>query len=150
VSEADRGPTDAELAAVFQDTILEHYRRPWNKREMTDADAAITKRNPMCADEITLFVEMDGDRIKAATFTGVGCSIAQASASMMTSRIAGMNAEEVSALRASIDRMLAGDRADDSLGEMKAFAGVAKFPARFGCVRLPFDALAEAMLRGPA
>ena len=79
-------PSDrsAQIAALYQEMILDHYRKPRNKGEIANADASILMKNPLCGDEITLHVRFEGDTVGDVGFSGRGCSISQASASMMT------------------------------------------------------------------
>ncbi|HEY8311453.1 MAG TPA: SUF system NifU family Fe-S cluster assembly protein, partial [Gemmatimonadaceae bacterium] len=86
---------DATLTALYQDIILDHYRRPRNKGTLEKASVSVPMRNPMCGDEITLELEMNGDEIADLRFTGRGCSISQASTSMMTEMVKGKDATEV-------------------------------------------------------
>ena len=139
--------------SLYQDLILDHYRRPRNRGALDGADVEVVMRNPLCADDIELRLAFDGDRVRAARFTGQGCSISQASASMMTQLVTGKTAAEAAALRERVRRMLQGDAeaaADESLGDLRALGGVARFPARVKCALLPWDALAEGLGRREA
>jgi nitrogen fixation NifU-like protein len=141
----------AELSAIYQELILDHYRRPRNKGslETLGADAAHTavKRNPLCGDEVALAIEYDaGGRVREARFSGRGCSISQASASMLTQALRGKAPDEVRALLERFTALMHGDQdaADDPLlGELRALGGVARFPARIYCATLAWSALAE-------
>ena len=132
--------------SLYQDLILDHYRRPRNRGAMEGADVEVVMRNPLCSDDIELRLAFDGGRVRAARFTGQGCSISQASASMMTQLVTGLTVADAERLRARVRQMLHGDAeaaADESLGDLRALAGVARFPARVKCALLPWDALAE-------
>jgi nitrogen fixation NifU-like protein len=135
-----------ELEALFHDLILDHYRRPRNKGELTGAMARGSVANPTCGDEITVEVAVDGDIVRAVRFTGRGCSISQASASMMTGAAQGRTREE---LRDTADRfgaMLRGETIDaDRLGDLRALAGVSRFPARVPCALMAWRALDAAL-----
>src|SRR5688572_25965396 len=89
----------AEIAALYQELILDHYRRPRNKGTLENADASAEMKNPLCGDEITLQVAFNGNGVGDLRFSGRGCSISQASASMMTQLVKGKSAEEIDALR---------------------------------------------------
>src|SRR6266542_4272080 len=89
----------AEVAALYQELILDHYRRPRNKGVLENADETVEMRNPLCGDEVDLHVSFDGDSIRDVKFSGRGCSISQASASMMTQLIKGKSSSEIEALR---------------------------------------------------
>jgi nitrogen fixation NifU-like protein len=138
----------ARLSAIYQELILDHYRRPRNKGELEAPDARATRKNPLCGDVIELMLAWDGDRLREVRFTGRGCSISQASASMMTGLVRGKTAAEVDALLRRFAAMLRGDQQaadDESLGELRALSGVARFPARVRCASLAWSALGDAM-----
>jgi len=142
-------PSDrsAQINALYQEMILDHYRRPRNKGEIENPDETIVMKNPLCGDEITMQVRYAGDRIEDVAFVGRGCSISQASASMMTQLVKGKSAEEISDLGSRFREMVMGDEAaasDASLGSLRALSGVAKFPARVRCALLAWNALEEA------
>jgi nitrogen fixation NifU-like protein len=145
---ADRS---AEIAALYQDLILDHYRRPRNKGELEGATSSVVMKNPLCGDEVALHVILDGDKVSDLRFSGRGCSISQASASMMTQLVKGKSAEEIEALRGTFRDMLMGmTPADDpsaakTLGSLRALSGVSRFPARVKCALLAWNALESAM-----
>lgn len=140
-------PGVAELQAAYQELILEHYRRPRNRGPLVGADATARVHNPLCGDEIAIAVTLDGDRIREARFEGRGCSIAQASASMLTELVRGKTRAEVAELRRRLRAMVTGGAVDDALGPLVAFSGVARLPARVSCVLMAWDAAAEALAR---
>jgi nitrogen fixation NifU-like protein len=128
--------------------ILDHYRRPRNKGTLERADASVEVKNPLCGDEIGLQVAFDGDSVCDLKFSGRGCSISQASASMMTQLVKGKSTEEIGAIRKQFrDLMLGGSPpADDApLGSLRALSGVARFPARVKCALLAWNALESAL-----
>ncbi|MHB1312811.1 MAG: Fe-S cluster assembly sulfur transfer protein SufU [Gemmatimonadaceae bacterium] len=138
---------DAGLSALYQERILEHYRRPRHKGTLARVTGVHTVKNPLCGDDVTVAVcETDGV-VTDAGFTGTGCSITQASASMLMELVRGRNRREIEALQRAFDAMLAGGEADASLGEMRALSGVAAFKARHKCARLPWQALEGALGR---
>ncbi|HEY0972461.1 MAG TPA: SUF system NifU family Fe-S cluster assembly protein [Gemmatimonadales bacterium] len=149
----DQGPggtprPDARTEALYQELILDHYRRPRNRGPVTGADRAAERRNPLCGDAIAVELALDGERVREAGFTGQGCSITQAAASMLTGALRGLTLGEARALLARYDAMIGGDPAalaDVSLGELRALSGVARFPARLRCALLPAEALEEAL-----
>ncbi len=137
-----------DFDALYQDLILDHYRRPRNRGALEGADVEVVMRNPLCSDDIELRLAFDGDRVRAARFTGQGCSISQASASMMTQLLKGKTTAEVEQLAQRFTQMIQGDQAaaqDSSLGDLRALAGVAKLPVRVKCALLAWGALAEGM-----
>ena len=140
----------AQIGALYQEIILDHYRKPRNKGELADADASVPMKNPLCGDEITLHVRFGGDSIDDVRFSGRGCSISQASASMMTQLVKGKPLDEIDVLRSRFRDMVMGDAAaagDSSLGSLRALSGVAKFPARVKCALLAWNALGTALER---
>ena len=121
-----RPETSAELSALYQEMILDHYRRPRNKGTLENADASVEMKNPLCGDEICLQVEFEGDSICDLRFSGRGCSISQASASMMTQLVKGKSAEEIEAIRNRFRDLMLGDQSaadDQSLGSLRALVG---------------------------
>ncbi|HEV7387680.1 MAG TPA: SUF system NifU family Fe-S cluster assembly protein [Gemmatimonadaceae bacterium] len=142
--------SSAEISALYQELILDHYRRPRNKGTLENADASVEMTNPLCGDEIGLQVEFDGDAVRDLRFSGRGCSISQASASMMTQLVKGKSAKEIDALRNQFrDLMLgvtsASGEGESKLGSLRALSGVARFPARVKCALLAWNALDNAL-----
>lgn len=136
------------LNALFQELILEHYRRPRNKGELPDADRSVHMNNPTCGDEVYLQLRIVDDRIEDVRFTGEGCSISQASISMMTKLLKGRTLDEARALDARFTAMMHGDAdaaTDRAMGDLRALAGVAKYPVRVKCALLGFNALEKAI-----
>ena len=143
-----RPERSAEISALYQEMILDHYRRPRNKGTLERADAAVEMKNPLCGDEITLQVAFEGDGVCDLRFSGRGCSISQASASMMTQLVKGKSAAEIDALRNRFREMMLGDQSagtDEQLGSLRALSGVARFPARVKCALLAWNALERAL-----
>jgi nitrogen fixation NifU-like protein len=139
--------SSAEVAALYQEMILDHYRRPRNKGTLEKPDATVEMKNPLCGDEITLEVAFEGASVCDLRFSGRGCSISQASASMMTQLVKGKSTEEIDAIRKRFrDLMLGTAPADDAqLGSLRALSGVARFPARVKCALLAWNALETAL-----
>jgi nitrogen fixation NifU-like protein len=138
----------AQISALYQEMILDHYRKPRNKGEIENADASVPMKNPLCGDEITLHLRFGSDRIDEVSFSGRGCSISQASASMMTQLVKGRPLAEVETLRNRFRDMVMGDEAaaaDSALGSLRALSGVARFPARVKCALLAWNALDTAL-----
>ena len=143
-------PSDrsAQIGALYQEMILDHYRRPRNKGELPMADESVLMKNPLCGDEIGVHVKFDGDVVSDLSFSGRGCSISQASASMMTQLVKGRKLEEVEALRSRFRDMVMGDAeaaGDKALGSARSLSGVCKFPARVKCALLAWNALESAL-----
>lgn len=138
------------LGALYQQLILEHYRSPRNRGALEAPDAEVHMNNPTCGDEIVLHLGMREGVVGEVRFSGQGCSISQASASMMTQLVTGKSFEEAHAIAARFREMLHGDpeaARDRALGDLRALAGVAKFPVRVRCAMLAWNALEEAERR---
>lgn len=138
----------ASIAAMYQEALLAHHRAPHNKRAMGDASVSAVHKNPVCGDEIMVMLRLDGDQIVDASFTGRGCSLATASASMMTEAVVAHSAAEALALAERVEGMLAGEPGADVPESLAALRGVAPFSGRHGCVRMPWAALKEALRDG--
>jgi nitrogen fixation NifU-like protein len=150
------GPgSDAKLSALYQELILDHYRRPRNKGTLPSPTASASLRNPLCGDEVDVQVDVRDGRVADVRFGGRGCSISQASASMMTELVKGRTPEEVRALGERFADMIRGDESaakDQALGQARALAGVARFPTRVRCALIAWEAMAravEALTRAP-
>ncbi len=142
--------TQIALSSLFQELILDHYRKPRNKRELPAKTVEVHMANPVCGDDIRLQLEVDGDEIVSATFLGHGCSISQAAVSMMTVLLKGRKLDEAQALAGRFTEMMRGSEEaarDSALGDLRALQGVSKFPVRIKCALLAFDALQEAVRR---
>lgn len=137
-----------QLSSLYQQLILEHYRNPRNKSELEGKSVEIHMANPVCGDEIRLQLRIEGDHIAEAKFVGQGCSISQASVSMMTTLLEGRSLDDATALAKRFTDMMHGDEDaanDKGLGDLRALQGVSKFPVRIKCALLGFDALQEAV-----
>ncbi|MCL7970903.1 MAG: SUF system NifU family Fe-S cluster assembly protein [marine benthic group bacterium] len=140
----------SSLQDLYQQVILEHYRRPRNKGPLEGATHTLTLNNPLCGDVIDLMLRVEGDRIVEVHFEGKGCSISQASASMMDGVLKGKSIPDALLVMDTFTRMLHGDAdaaAEPELGDLRALAGVSKFPIRVKCALLAWNCLDE--LVGP-
>ena len=136
----------ASVEAMYQDLILEHYRSPRNKGALSGATASARISNPTCGDEVTVEAIVEGGVIRDLRFTGQGCSLAQASASMMTVMANGASMGAVRRTAAALARLLRGEPVTrEALGTLIAFEAVARYPARIGCVLMPWRALEQAL-----
>ena len=134
--------------ALYQELILEHNRKPRNFREMEDATSTIEGRNPLCGDALTLWMKIAGDEIADVSFKGQGCAISKASASLMTSAVKGKTRAEAEELFEQFHRLVTGhldESEQKSLGSLRAFAGVSKFPLRVKCASLAWHAMKSAL-----
>ena len=139
---------DARLSALYQEVILDHYRRPRNKGTLAEATGSASLRNPVCGDEVDVHVEMRDGKVADVKFGGRGCSISQASASMMTELVKGRTADQVHALGERFAEMIRGNAEaakDQSLGQARALSGVSRFPTRVRCAMIAWEAMARAI-----
>ena len=136
-----------DRSALYQEVILDHNRRPRNFRVLPDATVEERGINPLCGDELTLYLQMDGDRIVDASFQGSGCAISRASASMMTTLVTGKTRAEADAMVEQFRGLATGrDETDDDLpSSLRAFAGVARLPQRVKCAVLAWHTLHAAL-----
>ena len=135
------------LDELYKEVILDHYRAPRNKGQLDPHDIALERNNPLCGDEIELFLKFDGDELTGIAFDGKGCSISQASASMMTEKVKGLSAKDAAGLAESIKSMMAGESEGDqaTLGDLVSLKGVVKYPVRIKCALLGWNTLVEAL-----
>ena len=143
-----------QLDSLYQEIILDHYRHPHHKGLQESYDAEVHHVNPTCGDEVTVRVRLDGDTVSEVTYDGEGCSISQASASVMTELVTG---EPIPAALAKADAFLALMQSrgqiepdEDVLEDAIAFAGVSRYPARVKCALLSWMAWKDATLRAGA
>jgi nitrogen fixation NifU-like protein len=138
------------LEELYKEVILDHYKNPRNKRDLPQAEISCSKNNPLCGDEITVHAHLADGRVAEVTFEGQGCSISQASASMMTDAVTGKSVEEAGSLTADFRGMMEGkvEPGEDEFGDLIALKGVVKYPVRIKCAVLAWDVLQEA-LAGP-
>jgi len=135
-----------KLNELYRDVILDHYRRPRNKGQLEQPSVSVDLHNPVCGDEITLQLLVEEGRIRQARFMGRGCSISQASASMMTQQLEGKTLAEAEEMLDRFKRMMRGDEtAGEPLGDLYALHGVAKFPVRVKCALLSWEALERSL-----
>ena len=139
----------SDLRDLYQQVILDHSKRPRNFLKLPDADRTAEGHNPLCGDEITIYLKMDGDVIQDISFQGAGCAISKASASMMTSALKGRTKAEAEALFGKFHEMVTGNRDTASdpvgLGKLEVFCGVCEFPVRVKCASLAWHTLRAAL-----
>ena len=139
-----------ELSALYQDVILEHNRSPRNFHRMDDADGHAEGRNPLCGDQLTVWLKLSGDRVSDVSFEGSGCAISKASASVMSATVKGKSRDEAAKLFGVFHRLVTGDTSGVDAVELErlaAFSGVSEFPARVKCATLAWHTL-NAALKG--
>ena len=136
-----------ELDELYQEVILDHYRSSRNKDKLEGPDIEFDGFNPFCGDQIILQVKLADDRVEAASFSGQGCSISQASASMMTELLKGKTLEEAQALTDIFRKMMQGSPPTEEelveMGALEALQGVRKFPIRIKCALLAWATLED-------
>jgi nitrogen fixation NifU-like protein len=138
----------SDLRELYQQVILDHNKNPRNFHDMPDATNRVDGYNPLCGDHYTIFLKTDGDTIQDVSFTGSGCAISKASASVMSSTIKGKSKEEADRLFATFHALVTGDQSGLSaadLGRLAAFSGVSEFPARVKCATLAWHTLRSAL-----
>ncbi|HVV75984.1 MAG TPA: SUF system NifU family Fe-S cluster assembly protein [Mycobacteriales bacterium] len=142
-----------QLDSLYQEIILEHYRKPHHRGLREPFEAEVHHLNPTCGDEITLRVHLDGDKVADVSYEGHGCSISQASASVMTDLVIGKSVDDALEVHEEFLRLMQskgeGEPDEDVLEDAVAFAGVSRYPARIKCALLSWmawkDATAQAM-----
>ncbi len=135
------------LESVYQELILKHYRSSAHRGEVDQPDAVVAERNPLCGDDIFLTVRVRDGIVEDVRFSGHGCAISQAAASMMCEHAVGKSWDEIHTVAGRFRDLVQGNEEaakDRSLGDMRALAGVSKLPRRVKCAMLGWDALAEA------
>jgi nitrogen fixation NifU-like protein len=142
-----------DLDALYQEIILDHYRSPHHAGLREPYEAQVHHVNPTCGDEVTLRVHLDGETVADVSYDALGCSISQASVSVMTDLVIGRQLSEAMAVQAEFQQLMQGrgqvEPDEDTLEDAVAFAGVARFPARVKCALLGWmawkDATAQAV-----
>ena len=138
----------SDLRELYQQVILDHNKNPRNFRELPNASRRVEGYNPLCGDHYTVFVDVDGNVIRDVAFTGSGCAISKASASVMSSTVKGKTVAEAEKLFDTFHRLVTGEAGEldvDELGRLAAFSGVSEFPARVKCASLPWHTLHTAL-----
>jgi nitrogen fixation NifU-like protein len=142
-----------KLDDVYQELLLDHYKSPRCKGVLLNPDRVVDLHNPLCGDQISLNVKFAGDNVSEVAFTGHGCSISQATASMMSELIRGKSKEEVRGLSALFRKMIKSEVAGDALeplGDALALEGVKNHSARIKCALLAWDCIDRALSDQPS
>ncbi|MGD0087416.1 MAG: Fe-S cluster assembly sulfur transfer protein SufU [Verrucomicrobiota bacterium] len=134
-----------ELNDLYQQVILDHCRKPRNFHELADATRSAQGHNPLCGDQLKLFLTMDGDTIKDISFVGSGCCISKASASLLTEFAKGKSKADVEKMFGQVHEMVMTGNVNGDVGKLKVFAGVHKYPARVKCAILSWHAVMAAL-----
>ena len=138
--------SEPELDDLYREIILDHYRRPRNRRLLADPDVSAEGVNPVCGDQLKLQLKFDGGRILDVGFRGSGCAISQSSASLMTESLKQRTPEDAERMKQEFEAMMTtGAEPALELGDLEALQGVAKFHARVKCALLAWKVLGEAL-----
>lgn len=140
----------SELMDLYQEVILDHNKRPRNFGRLEHPDRVARGDNPLCGDQLVVYLEMDGNRVEQVRFEGAGCAISTASASLMSEIVEGKTVDEIEVLFESFHELLTGDpsvaaEAGPELGKLAVFAGVREFPVRVKCATLAWHTLHAAL-----
>jgi nitrogen fixation protein NifU and related proteins len=138
-----------DINDLYQQVILDHCKQPRNFHEMPSASCSAQGRNPICGDQLKLFLALDGDKISDASFTGSGCCISKASASLLTENVKGKTKVDAEKMFEQVREMVTTGNIVGDVGKLAVFAGVHKYPARVKCAILAWHALMGA-LKGEA
>jgi len=132
---------------LYQEIILDHSKRPRNFHPMAQPDRTAQGYNPLCGDKLTLYLKMEGDRVKDAAFVGAGCAISTASASLMTESVKGKTRADAEKLLERFHELLTKDSQSPTpeLGKLAVFCGVRDYPARVKCATLCWHTLKSAL-----
>ncbi len=134
-----------DLRDLYQQLILDHNQSPQNFRDMEDATSKVDGHNPLCGDEITLYLKVIDNTIEDISFKGSGCAISKASASIMTTLIKGKTVAEAEGLFTRFHTMITTGKISGDMGKLAVLAGVYKFPARVKCAVLSWHTMNNAL-----
>lgn len=139
----------SELSELYQQVILDHNKKPRNFRKLENANHTAEGFNPLCGDQLTIYLDLENDLVKEVGFEGSGCAISKAAASMMTQAVKGKSKEQAEHLFQEFHSMVMGElneeTEENNLGNLKIFAGVRDFPVRVKCATLPWHTLHAAL-----
>jgi len=137
-----------DLSELYQQVILDHCKQPRNFHEMPGATRSAQGHNPLCGDQLKLFLTLEGDRVKDISFVGSGCCISKASASLLTEAVKGKTKTEAQKMFEQVHEMVTTGQVKGDVGKLAVFAGVHKFPARVKCAILAWHAVLAALKEG--
>ena len=139
----------SELSELYQQVILDHNKKPRNFRKLETANHSAEGYNPLCGDQLTVYLDLEDGLVKDVGFEGSGCAISKAAASMMTQAVKGKSREQAEELFTEFHSMVTGElneeTEENNLGNLKIFAGVREFPVRVKCATLPWHTLHAAL-----
>lgn len=137
---------DAHLRELYQEVIFDHNRKPRNFHTMPEADHVAEGHNPLCGDQLTVYLRVADGKVADVSFIGHGCAISKASASLMTEAVKGSTVEEAEALFRDFHALLTGTPPEDrDFGKLEVLTGVREFPARVKCATLAWHTLHNAL-----
>jgi nitrogen fixation NifU-like protein len=134
-----------ELSDLYQQVILDHCKHPRNFRELPAPTSFAQGNNPLCGDQLKLFLKVESGAIKEVTFLGSGCCISKASASLLTESVKGRTPDEVKQMFEQVHELVMTGQSSGDVGKLAVFAGVHKFPARVKCAILAWHAVMAAL-----
>ena len=139
----------SELSELYQQVILDHNKKPRNFHKLENANRSADGYNPLCGDQLKVYLHVEDGQVQEVSFEGSGCAISKASASMMTQAVKGKTKQEAETLFNEFHRMATGELDEESepnhLGKLKIFAGVRDFPARVKCATLSWHTMHAAL-----
>ncbi|HEY1266934.1 MAG TPA: SUF system NifU family Fe-S cluster assembly protein [Candidatus Binatia bacterium] len=136
----------SDLRDLYQETILDHNKRPRNFKKLENANRSADGYNPLCGDKVKVYLRVEDGRVQDLSFEGSGCAISKASASVMTESLKGKSVEEVETIFRRFRDLVMGKAGDaDDLGKLVVFSGVCEFPTRVKCATLAWHALQAAL-----
>ena len=136
-----------QLSELYRDVILEHYKNSRHAGELPKPALSAEGENPLCGDELSVYLQQENGRVIQARFKGKGCAISQAAASMLMEQLEGKDASEITKLIESLKGLMQGQEPDPSMdiGDLEALAGVRKFPVRIKCAALSWNVVEQAL-----
>ena len=134
------------LDVLYRDVVLEHFRKPRNRKPLDQPSASALVQNPLCGDQVRVEIRLERDRLSEVSVRARGCSITVAAGSVMTELVRGCRAQEVRGLMTALQQIVHGEPAPSVCDDrLRAFARVAQLPARERCALLPWEGLAQAL-----
>jgi nitrogen fixation NifU-like protein len=139
----------SELSELYQQVILDHNKKPRNFRKLETANRSAEGYNPLCGDQLTVYMQLEDEVVKDVSFVGQGCAISKAAASMMTQSIKGKSRQDAELLFDEFHRMVTGELDEEAtpnhLGRLTIFSGVRDYPARVKCASLSWHTMRAAL-----
>ena len=134
-----------DLGDLYQEIILDHYKKPRNAGRLEEPSCSASGDNPLCGDKISITVKKAGDKVEDIRWKGAGCAISTASASLMSEAIKGKSVADIDALFSKFHAMVTGTGSSEGLDKLEVFSGVSEFPVRVKCASLAWHTLKAAL-----